>query len=154
MELVLKKLSFEVASGHKVGVVGRTGAGKSTVSIALTRIVELVGGKIEIDDVDISKLDLAVLRNKITMIPQDPMIQLGTLRMNIDPFNECTDERIIDLIKKAGLEYLFEGKSKQEIFEEQQRLKAEKAKQVQQQKINKEEKTKQLPAPAQTSKSG
>ena len=88
------------------------------------------------------------------MIPQDPMVQLGTLRMNIDPFNECTDERIIDLIKKAGLEYLFEGKSKQEIFEKQQRLKAEKAKQVQQQKINKEEKTKQLPAPAQTSKSG
>ena len=73
-DLVLKKLSFEVNPGHKVGVVGRTGAGKSTVSIALTRIVELVGGVIEIDDVDISKLDLAVLRNRITMIPQDPII--------------------------------------------------------------------------------
>ena len=67
--MVLKKLNFEVAAGHKVGVVGRTGAGKSTVSIALTRIVELAGGTIEIDDVDISKLDLAVLRNRITMIP-------------------------------------------------------------------------------------
>ena len=53
-DLVLKKLNFEVAAGHKVGVVGRTGAGKSTVSIALTRIVELAGGTIEIDDVDIS----------------------------------------------------------------------------------------------------
>ena len=73
-DLVLKKLSFEVTPGHKVGVVGRTGAGKSTVSIALTRIVELVGGVIEIDDIDISKLDLAVLRNRITMIPQDPII--------------------------------------------------------------------------------
>ena len=68
-DLVLKKLNFEVAAGHKVGVVGRTGAGKSTVSIALTRIVELAGGMIEIDDVDISQLDLAVLRNRITMIP-------------------------------------------------------------------------------------
>ena len=67
--MVLKKLNFEVAAGHKVGVVGRTGAGKSTVSIALTRIVELAGGMIEIDDVDISQLDLAVLRNRITMIP-------------------------------------------------------------------------------------
>ena len=66
---MLKKLSFEVTAGQKVGIVGRTGAGKSTVSIALTRIVELAGGKIEIDDVDISKLDLAVLRNRITMIP-------------------------------------------------------------------------------------
>ena len=72
--MVLKKLNFEVAAGHKVGVVGRTGAGKSTVSIALTRIVELAGGMIEIDDVDISQLDLAVLRNRITMIPQDPII--------------------------------------------------------------------------------
>ena len=52
--MVLKKLNFEVAAGHKVGVVGRTGAGKSTISIALTRIVELAGGAIEIDDVDIS----------------------------------------------------------------------------------------------------
>ena len=67
--MVLKKLSFEVAAGHKVGVVGRTGAGKSSVTIAITRIVELAGGMIEIDDVDISKLDLAVLRNRITMIP-------------------------------------------------------------------------------------
>ena len=67
--LVLKKLNFEVTPGHKVGVVGRTGAGKSTLSMALTRIVELVGGKIEIDGVDISKLELADLRSQITMIP-------------------------------------------------------------------------------------
>ena len=53
-DLVLKKLNFEVSAGHKVGVVGRTGAGKSSISIALTRIVELAGGVIEIDGVDIS----------------------------------------------------------------------------------------------------
>ena len=67
--IVLKKLNFEVTPGHKVGVVGRTGAGKSTLSMALTRIVELAGGKIEIDGVDISKLEIADLRNQITMIP-------------------------------------------------------------------------------------
>ena len=62
-EVVLRKLGFEVSPGEKVGVVGRSGAGKSTISMALTRIVELMGGKIEIDGVDISKLDIADLRN-------------------------------------------------------------------------------------------
>ena len=61
-EVVLRKLNFEVAPGQKVGIVGRTGAGKSTISVALTRIVELMSGKIEIDGVDISKLDIADLR--------------------------------------------------------------------------------------------
>ena len=61
-ELVLKKLSFDVGSGEKIGIVGRTGAGKSTISMALSRIVELASGKIEVDGVDISKIDLNVLR--------------------------------------------------------------------------------------------
>ena len=67
--MVLKKLNFTVKPGHKVGIVGRTGAGKSTISMALTRIVELYGGRIEIDGVDIAKMELADLRNQITMIP-------------------------------------------------------------------------------------
>ena len=62
-EVVLRKLDFTVNPGDKVGVVGRTGAGKSTISMALTRIVELMGGKIEIDGVDISKLDIEALRS-------------------------------------------------------------------------------------------
>ena len=66
---MLRKLNFEVSPGHKVGIVGRTGAGKSTISMALTRIVELEGGKIEIDGVDTSKLNIPDLRNQITMIP-------------------------------------------------------------------------------------
>ena len=111
-EIVLRKLEFTVNSGEKVGIVGRTGAGKSTISMALTRIVELMGGKIEIDGVDISKLDIADLREQITMIPQDPIMFSGTLRYNLDPFDESTDERITELIKKAGLEYLLEGVSK------------------------------------------
>ena len=107
--------------GEKVGIVGRTGAGKSTISMALTRIVELMGGKIEIDGVDISKLDIADLREQITMIPQDPIMFSGTLRYNLDPFDESTDERITELIKKAGLEYLLEGVSKQELKEKNEK---------------------------------
>ena len=73
--------------GEKVGIVGRTGAGKTTISMALTRIVELMGGKIEIDGVNISKLDIVDLREQITMIPQDPIMFSGTLRYNLDPFD-------------------------------------------------------------------
>jgi len=68
-EVVLNNLNFEVTPGHKVGIVGRTGAGKSTITMALTRIVELSSGMIEIDDVDVSKLGIRELRTQITMIP-------------------------------------------------------------------------------------
>jgi len=67
--LALKNVSFEVKAGEKVGVVGRTGAGKSTLCLALTRIVELSDGKIDIDGVDISKIALETLRTHVTMIP-------------------------------------------------------------------------------------
>ena len=111
----LNGISFRVEAGEKVGVVGRTGAGKSTLFMALTRIVELEQGSIEIDDQDISKVDLKALRDQITMIPQDPTLFSGPLRFNLDPFDEHSDERIFELIKKAGLEYLLEGKSKKEL---------------------------------------
>lgn len=83
---MLKKLTFVVEPGSKVGVVGRTGAGKSTVCISLSRIVELFEGIIEIDGVDISKIDLQILRKKVTVIPQDPTLFTGTLKFNLDPF--------------------------------------------------------------------
>lgn len=105
-ELVLKGLSFEIQGGKKVGVVGRTGAGKSTMSLALTRIIELTEGSITIDGVDISEVPIKKLREKITVIPQDPTMFTGSLRMNIDPSNRSSDEEIIELIKKAGLESL------------------------------------------------
>jgi ATP-binding cassette subfamily C (CFTR/MRP) protein 1 len=84
-EVVLKDLSFSVNSGEKIGVVGRTGAGKSTLANALTRIIELTSGRILIDGIDIKDVDLHVLRSKITIIPQDPTMFIGTLRFNIDP---------------------------------------------------------------------
>ena len=72
-----------------MGIVGRTGAGKSTLFLALTRIVELESGSIEIDGVDIKdSVSLGNLRDQITMIPQDPTLFTGTLRYNLDPFDE------------------------------------------------------------------
>ena len=66
---VLKRLRFHIEGGQKVGIVGRTGAGKSSIAMVLTRLVELCGGKIEIDEIDISQIDLYSLREKITVIP-------------------------------------------------------------------------------------
>jgi ATP-binding cassette subfamily C (CFTR/MRP) protein 1 len=66
---VLKGLSFKIQAGNKVGLVGRTGAGKSTISLAIPRIVEAFAGSIEIDGIDIGKVDLNVLRNKLTVVP-------------------------------------------------------------------------------------
>jgi ABC-type multidrug transport system fused ATPase/permease subunit len=105
-EMVLKGLDLEIQGGHKVGIVGRTGAGKSTVSLALTRIIELASGSIRIDGVDISKVNIGKLREKITIIAQDPTLFTGSIRMNIDPQSKCTDEEILSLLKRAGLESL------------------------------------------------
>jgi len=109
-EMVLKKLSFSAESGEKIGVVGRTGAGKSTISMALSRLVELSGGTIEIDGLDISQVELALLRQSITFIPQDPCLFTGPLRFNIDPFNQHTDEEIERLSRKAGLDEILDRK--------------------------------------------
>lgn len=102
-EAVLRNLSFVVQAGMKVGVVGRTGAGKSTICISLSRIVELFEGCIEIDGVDIAKIDLQKLRGKVTVIPQDPTLFTGTLKFNLDPYDTTETERIEELINKAGL---------------------------------------------------
>lgn len=102
-ELVLKNLSFEVKPKEKIGIVGRTGAGKSTICLALCRIVEAHGGSIVIDGVDISKIGLADLREKITIIPQDPTLFEGTLRFNLDPVGNISDTDLLKMAKKASL---------------------------------------------------
>jgi len=81
----LKGLNLNIKGGQKIGIVGRTGAGKSTISLALTRIVEIEQGKILIDGKSITDHSLEQLREKITIIPQDPTLFTGTLRFNIDP---------------------------------------------------------------------
>jgi ABC-type multidrug transport system fused ATPase/permease subunit len=84
-EIVLNKLSFDVEKAEKIGVVGRTGAGKSTICLAISRIVEIFKGQILIDGIDIHKLPLDEVRRRITVIPQDPTMFTGTLRFNLDP---------------------------------------------------------------------
>jgi ABC-type multidrug transport system fused ATPase/permease subunit len=103
-EIILRDLTFEVKPREKIGVVGRTGAGKSTICLSLSRIVEIASGTINIDGVNISDLPLNELRRRITVIPQDPTMFTGTLRFNLDPEGIVEDERIIQLLKEAQLE--------------------------------------------------
>ena len=100
-EIVLHKLSFTVKQGEKIGIVGRTGAGKSTICLAIARIVEIFEGQIEIDGVDIQQLSLDVLRSKITVIPQDPTLFTGSLRFNLDPEGRTSDAEITTLLYQA-----------------------------------------------------
>jgi ATP-binding cassette subfamily C (CFTR/MRP) protein 1 len=103
LPLVLKGLNLRIPAGSKVGVVGRTGAGKSTLMVALLRIVELCEGRILIDGIDHSQLGLAKVRSKIAVIPQDPVLFSGTIRSNLDPFEEYSDERLSDVLTRVGL---------------------------------------------------
>ena len=103
---MLKGLSFKIEGGHKIGIVGRTGAGKSTISLALTRIIEMESGKILIDGKSIGDHSIEQLRQKITIIPQDPTLFTGTLRFNVDPEKKATDEEILELLEKSGLSHL------------------------------------------------
>jgi ABC-type multidrug transport system fused ATPase/permease subunit len=91
-DIVLKGLKVKIKPGEKVGVVGRTGAGKSTLAMSLTRIVDICSGNILVDGVDINKINLRQVRDSITIIPQEPVLFKGTLRFNVDPSNKYTDE--------------------------------------------------------------
>jgi ATP-binding cassette, subfamily C (CFTR/MRP), member 1 len=103
LPLVLKHLTVCVEAGHKIGIVGRTGSGKSTIMLALFRMVELAEGSITFDDVDIATLNTKDLRNKITIIPQDPMLFQGTVRSNLDPFLQATDDDVWRVLDTVGI---------------------------------------------------
>jgi ABC-type multidrug transport system fused ATPase/permease subunit len=100
---VLKGLSFSVSSNQRVGVVGRTGAGKSSLTLALFRFLEARSGTIHIDGVDISKISLHDLRSRLAIIPQDPVLFSGTVRSNLDPFNQHTDAELRDALARVHL---------------------------------------------------
>lgn len=100
---VIKNVTFKVDSGSKIGIVGRTGAGKSTIATAFFRLVEPTSGSITIDGVDITTMGLQELRRGLTIIPQDPTLFQRSLRFNLDPFEEHTDEDILKALQRVHL---------------------------------------------------
>ena len=92
---VLKELDFTIKPGEKIGVVGRTGAGKSTITSAILRLVEPTSGAIYLDGKNIMEMPLKDLRSSITLIAQEPVLIEGTLRENLDPRSEHNDVRLL-----------------------------------------------------------
>ncbi|RYP62981.1 hypothetical protein DL770_009486 [Monosporascus sp. CRB-9-2] len=100
---VLKGLTFRAERGERVGVVGRTGAGKSSLTLALFRFLEARSGSIRVDGLDISGVRLHDLRSRLAIIPQDPVLFSGTVRSNLDPFDDHTDAELFDSLRRVHL---------------------------------------------------
>ncbi|XP_070201750.1 multidrug resistance-associated protein 1-like [Littorina saxatilis] len=103
LELVVKGVTCSIKDGERVGIVGRTGAGKSSLTLALFRLIEAAGGSILIDSVNIADMGLHDLRSRLTILPQDPVMFSGTLRMNLDPFDEYSEQQVWTALDRAHL---------------------------------------------------
>ncbi|XP_042361797.1 multidrug resistance-associated protein 1 isoform X2 [Plectropomus leopardus] len=109
LDLAIRNITININKGEKVGIVGRTGAGKSSLTLGLFRIIEAAEGHILIDGLDIAKLGLHELRSRITIIPQDPVLFSGSLRMNLDPFDSYSDEEIWRALEYSHLKSFVSG---------------------------------------------
>ncbi|XP_069613612.1 ATP-binding cassette sub-family C member 5-like [Ranitomeya imitator] len=103
LPLVFKNISFTIEPREKIGIVGRTGSGKSSLAMTLFRLVELSGGVISIDNVRIDTIGLEDLRKNLSIIPQEPVLFVGSVRWNLDPVNEYTDEEVWDALEKTHM---------------------------------------------------
>ena len=99
----LKGLSVDITPRQRVGIVGRTGAGKSSITLALFRCLEASAGKITIDGEDISKIKLSQLRSRLAIIPQDAVLFSGTIRSNLDPLNQYRDAELFESLRRVHL---------------------------------------------------
>ncbi|XP_073684496.1 ATP-binding cassette sub-family C member 3 isoform X2 [Garra rufa] len=111
LDLVLRNISLKVKGGEKIGIVGRTGAGKSSMTLCLFRLLEAADGEIVIDEVKISEIGLHDLRSKLTIIPQEPVLFSGTLRMNLDPFEKYNDEEVWKVLELSHLKKFVSNQS-------------------------------------------
>uniref|UniRef100_A0A8C9WC03 ABC-type glutathione-S-conjugate transporter n=1 Tax=Scleropages formosus TaxID=113540 RepID=A0A8C9WC03_SCLFO len=109
LEWAVKDISLCIQEREKVGIVGRTGAGKSSLALGIFRILEAAKGDIFIDGVNIAEIGLHDLRSRITIIPQDPVLFSGTLRMNLDPFNSYSDDDVWSALEFAHLKDFVSG---------------------------------------------
>ncbi|KAH3818612.1 hypothetical protein DPMN_120334 [Dreissena polymorpha] len=109
LPLVLQNLHVKFKPGEKVGIVGRTGAGKSSLTLALFRLIEAAEGSIVIDGEDISRLGLHDLRSRLTILPQEPVLFSGSLRMNLDPLGAHNDDDLWASLDHAHLKTFIEG---------------------------------------------
>lgn len=100
---VLSDISCIIRGGERIGIVGRTGAGKSSLIAALFRLSELTSGTIQIDGIDIESIDLKLLRSGISIIPQNPTLFSGTIRFNLDPLSEYCNEQLWSVLESVNM---------------------------------------------------
>jgi len=101
-EPCLRDLTVEIRAGERVAIVGRTGAGKSSVALALFRLIDVEDGAVHLDDADAAKTDLARHRAKLAIVPQDPAVFGGTVRFNLDPEGRLGDAQLLEALRAAG----------------------------------------------------
>ena len=107
-DLALKNINLEINPGEKIGIVGRTGGGKSSLVLALFRIIEASEGKIEIDGEDIHNIPLKKLRRSLSIVPQEPFLLEGTIKTNLDPLILYSDDEIDEVLRNVKLYEMLE----------------------------------------------